>query len=156
VSEQEPVDISEHLSTLDDNALVARLVVVTERVLRDASAQELARAQQGIPSPSERADTEAVLDECVKRLQDPSLVAEAQVVANEAPGLKAENERLRGLIRATVMHEMGAAPATAWCPRCDGLCWWCSINLEPVDGAPDSHRPGCPWPALVAESEKPS
>jgi hypothetical protein len=48
----------------------------------------------------------------------------------------AEIERLRGVIKAVVFSE-----AMEHCPVCTR--------------AKDNHRSGCPWPALVAEAEKP-
>jgi hypothetical protein len=68
---------------------------------------------------------------------------------------KTESEGLRALIRASVFQRLGEEKPTPWCPRVEGACWWCAVELEPTDGAPDPHRPGCPWPTLVIEAEKP-
>jgi len=158
------------LSDLDGNSLVARLGVVRERVV----AQAYSAAERATPSDRERLeaeleDTEAVIDECGVRLlgrvprhpYEPDDASHErmedelrQAEASDADA-QPEIERLRTLIRASVMHEMGAAPAAPTCPRSNGACWWCGVALEPADGAPDPHRPGCPWPALVVEAARP-
>lgn len=64
---------------------------------------------------------------------------DAHLVADEALRLKAENERLRGLIRA-VVEKVGVRDD---CPICA------------AQAAHSFHADDCRWPALVAEAEKP-
>ena len=67
-------------------------------------------------------------------------LSDAHLVADEALRLKAEVERLRGLIRAVVA---GVQPSDQ--------CPYCALWLR---GPIEAHGAGCPWPALVAEAEK--
>jgi hypothetical protein len=61
-----------------------------------------------------------------------------------------EAERLRDLIRAVV-----APGGVGWCPRIEGDCPWCGRDLEGEPQPTNRHDTDCPWPALVAEAEKP-
>lgn len=118
----EPAD----LSALDGNALAARLAVVMQRALLDSYAGALAGTEAG---RVQRADTEAVIDECrVRLLRSP------------------ETERLRRLIRAVVDRGAYVLFQTSG----ENECLYCTASefSEP-------HTPDCPWPALVAEAEKP-
>jgi hypothetical protein len=129
----EPAD----LSTLDGNALVARLGVVKERVLGDSiEAHEIGSDT----ATTERADTEAVLDECAVRLQGPAVSTPGEPDAVSLAGAGATIDRLRGVIRAVVDHADFLAVKD--CPICHGG--------EP--GRSLGHN--CSWTALVAEAEK--
>jgi hypothetical protein len=128
------------LRDLNGSALAARLDLVKERVLEDAAAAnpydqtELSTAKTKAQLAAERADTEAVLDECAARL-----VAPRAQGAGSSAGSAGELDRLRALIRAVVSSHGG--PGTDG-PRCGG-------------SSSDDHGPGCAWPSLLAEIKKP-
>jgi hypothetical protein len=132
------------LSALDGNELVSRLAVVKVRALEDSMAAGSESNAGDLQKDAQRADTEAVLDECAARLlhhEIRGIAARWQRNAEDAiagaQAALAEVERLRGVIREvlTVCH-----PAFQ-CPCC---------------GKPGpSHSAGCPWLRLVAEAEKP-
>jgi hypothetical protein len=64
-------------------------------------------------------------------------VSDAHMATDEAVRLKAENERLRELIRA-VVERVGLEQ----CPACG------------TQEKSQFHDRNCPWPALAAEAEK--
>ena len=127
--------MSEGLSTLDGDALVARVREVKERVLGP-----------WVGGSAEKADTGAVLDECARRLAV-AVVLKSEDRAQEA---EAENGRLRGLIRAAITVRRRDPALDDECPICEPL-------MPPYSkGASEKgHAEGCPWPALVAEAAKP-
>jgi len=114
------------LSALDGSALVARLAVVLQRALLDSYAGALAGTEAG---RLQRADTEAVISECSARLL-------------RSPDM----ERLRRLIRAVVERGAYVALQTAG----ENECLYCT-SLE----FSEPHTADCPFPALVAEAQKP-
>jgi hypothetical protein len=130
------------LSTLDGNALVARLDLVKERALEDSVAAdpyeplEMSTAKTKAQITAERMDTDAVLDECAARLLDPSPEhLRAQILSDEL-------ERLRALI-ARVVARGPLGPAVGY--------FSCVFCFE----ADDAHAIECPWPALEAQALKP-
>lgn len=70
-------------------------------------------------------------------------------MSDEALRLKAENERLRGIIRNVVAH--GGRAADEYTRR-DYACRLCGTPGDPFDSK--DHGRECPWPSLVAEAEK--
>ena len=125
-----------NLSTLDGDALAARLAVVKQHML-DLMDQ---------PSPLmlvARADSESVLDECGIRLLDPGPEhLRAQILSDDVA-------RLRTLIRAVVA--MGPDVAT---PTFSEPILW-ELRCKYCSSRPGDHFGSCPWPALVAEAAKP-
>jgi hypothetical protein len=77
---------------------------------------------------AERADTEAVLDECAVRL-----------LGQQAPSTASEVERLRAMIR-TLVRAQGRLTPGKGCPGC---------------GSRGVHDADCPWLPLSAEAAKP-
>ncbi len=121
----------EDLSALDGNALVARLAVVVERLLARSREQGLSE---------EELDTEAVLGQCGVRLLGPKPWTPPSEV-----------ERLRGLIR--MVRDILTEKMVHSCPLC-GITF---ANRAPESSAvwEELHAEECPYPALVAEAEKP-
>jgi hypothetical protein len=90
-------------------------------------------------------------------------LSDAHLAADEALRLKAENERLRGMLHdalikadAERLREMlrEAIRIRRSDPALDSDCPIC----EPLVSSreyPKSHFEGCPWPAILAEAEKP-
>lgn len=128
--------MSEDLKALDGNALVARLAKVKERA--EVEGEFCCNDRERAEMAAERADTEAVLDECAVRLLGASCSGCEDCKEHRLKATR-EVERLRELIRAVVAQGQPAFQARGWC--------WC--------GPIDSHAAECPWPALVAEAEKP-
>jgi hypothetical protein len=134
------------LSDLDRNVLVARLSVVKVRVLEDSRAAEVEFCSNDAGNAqmaAQRADTEAVLDECASRLlgQEIRGAAErwqsnAEDAMAGAEAALAEAARLRGLIRGVLT----VCPPALQCQCCGKLG--------------SGHNAGCPWPALMAEAAK--
>jgi hypothetical protein len=135
------------LSALDGNDLVARLAVVKVRALEDSRASGVGLYPNDVGDPqklAQRADTEAVLDECAVRLLNHEIQGIAarwqrnaeNAMAGTAVAL-AEVERLRGLIHAVVAHV-----SREQCPVCAA-----QVGRQ-------HHLEGCPWPVLVGAAEK--
>jgi len=135
------------LSDLDRNDLVARLAVVKVRVLEDSTVAEVefcSNEAGNSQMAAQRADTEAVLDECAARLLAQEIRGAAERWQSNAEDARAGAEaalaeagRLRGLIRSVLT----VCQPTFQCPCCGRLG--------------SRHNAGCPWPTLMAEAEKP-
>jgi len=143
--------VTEDLSTLDGNALVARLAVVKERVLDDAS------AVSADGWDTDRADTEAVLDECAVRLlgPGPKQLTPGEPDAVPLAGTGAEIERLRGLIGAVARGPWSLGSTPPWDmerSRATTGLWHCVSCAADWNGhGRPAHARDCPWPSLLAE-----
>jgi hypothetical protein len=133
------------LSALDGNDLVARLTVVKVRALEDSKAAGAEAHAGDLQKDAQRADTEAVLDECAVRLLNHEIRGiatrwqrNAENAMAGAEASLAEVERLRVLIQAVV-----ARVSREHCPVCAA-----QVGRQ-------HHLEGCPWPAIVAAAEKP-
>jgi hypothetical protein len=120
--ESEPED----LSTLDGDALAALLATVKKRLV-DADLRKSIYSSPEVDAmvAADRAETEAVLDECALRLLDPGPEhLRAQILRDDV-------ERLRAAVRAIVAKGPNVATPT-FSNRFSGRCDACTALLGPA------------------------